>query len=144
MTIEINDNVFHDLCDSAAMAKEQCGIAVAMASAAVGYPISAEESLKQTAKAYFYVRWLTDTIEKIKRKRRRAMSYDFTAAVVFLENEVATTPEQLREEIWAAWCDISDIENKRNSKIVAAVKETLLTCADFIECITQSPHSPER
>lgn len=71
------------------------------------------------------------------------MSYDFTAAVDFLENEVETTPEQLLEEVWAAWCNISDIETKRNSKIVSAVKETLMTCADFIECIAQSPHSPE-
>ncbi len=62
--------------------------------------------------------------------------YDFTAASDFLQNEIGATPEQLREEIWAAWCNISDIENKRNRKVVEAIKETLLTCADFVKCIT--------
>lgn len=64
------------------------------------------------------------------------MSYDFTAASEFLQYEAETTPEQLGEEIWAAWCSISDIETKRNRKAVEAIKGTLLTCADFIERIT--------
>lgn len=63
------------------------------------------------------------------------MSYDFTAASEFLQNEIEVTPEQLREEIWTAWCNISDIENKRNHKVVEAIKDALLTCADFIERI---------
>ena len=50
------------------------------------------------------------------------MSYDFTAASEFLQNEIGATPEQLREEIWAAWYNITDIENKRNRKVVEAIK----------------------
>lgn len=64
------------------------------------------------------------------------MSYDFTAASEFLQYEAKATPEQFREEIWAAWCNISDIETKRNRKVVETIKDTLLTCADFIERIT--------
>ena len=63
------------------------------------------------------------------------MSYDFTAASEFLQNEIGATPEQLREEIWAAWCNITDIENKRNRKVVEAIKGTLLTCADLVQTI---------
>lgn len=63
------------------------------------------------------------------------MSYDFTAASEFLQHEANATPEQLSEEIWAAWCNISDIETRRNRKVVEAIKDTLLTCADFIERI---------
>lgn len=69
MTLEIDNSVFQDLRDSAELAKEQCGIAVATASDAVGYPDTAEESLKQTAKAYSYVRWLTDTIDKMLKEK---------------------------------------------------------------------------
>lgn len=65
MKIEIDNSTLEDLRESAELAKEQCGIAVATASDAIGYPDTAEECLKQTASAYSYVRWLTDTINKM-------------------------------------------------------------------------------
>lgn len=63
------------------------------------------------------------------------MTYDFTEADNFLRYEAQTTPEQMNEDIWAAWCNISDLETKRNRKVVEAIKDTLLTCADFFERI---------
>lgn len=63
-------------------------------------------------------------------------TYDFTAASDFLRYEADTTPEQLSKEVWAAWRNVSDIETRRNRKVAEAIRDTLLTCADFLERIT--------
>lgn len=64
------------------------------------------------------------------------MSYDFTAASDFLQNEIEATPEELYEEIVDAMATVSALENKRNRKAAHSIWDTLLTCADFIERIT--------
>lgn len=64
------------------------------------------------------------------------MSYDFTAASDFLQNEIEATPEQLYEEIVSAMATVAKLENKRNRKAAHSIWNTLLTCADFIERIT--------
>lgn len=64
------------------------------------------------------------------------MSYDFTEASDFLQNEACITPEELYEEIVGAMATVSRLENKRNRKAAHSIWDTLLTCADFIKCIT--------
>lgn len=63
------------------------------------------------------------------------MSYDFTKASDFLQNEVELTPEELYEEIVEAMATVSALENKHNRKATHSIWDTLLTCADFIERI---------
>ena len=63
--------------------------------------------------------------------------YDFTATSDFLELEAGITPNQLYDEIQDAMSDIDSLRNKRNEKKVSAIWHTLLTCADFLECITE-------
>lgn len=65
------------------------------------------------------------------------MSYDFTAASDFLQNEIEATPEQLLEEIRGAMCMVQDIEyDHGESEASQDIFSVLLTCADFIERIT--------
>lgn len=61
------------------------------------------------------------------------MSYDFTAASDFLNDEAGITPEELYEEIVDAMATVSALENKRNRKLVSSVWHTLLTCADMVQ-----------
>ena len=62
--------------------------------------------------------------------------YDFTNAVDFLVG-ARVTPEELYKEILEAMSDIDSLRNKRNGKKVSAIWHTLLTCADFLELITE-------
>ena len=65
------------------------------------------------------------------------MSYDFTAASDFLQNEIEATPEQFLEEIRGAICKVQDIEyDHGESEASQDIFSVLLTCADFIERIT--------
>ena len=63
--------------------------------------------------------------------------YDFTAASDFLELEAGITPDQLYAEVMEAMSDIDSLRNNRNGRKVSAIWHTLLTCADFLECITE-------
>ncbi len=65
MKLDIDESLIEDLRDAAQMSKEQCGIAVAAASDAVDEPETAEESLRQMAKAYSNVRWLSNIVGRI-------------------------------------------------------------------------------
>ncbi len=65
------------------------------------------------------------------------MSYDFTAASDFLQNEIEATPEQLLEEIRGAIGRVQDIEyDHGESEASQDIFSVLLTCADFVEHIT--------
>lgn len=68
------------------------------------------------------------------------MSYDFSDAADFLENEVCKTPEQFYKEVCIALNDLGRMERAKSSETRDEcfwnIYHTLLTCADFFEKVT--------
>lgn len=68
------------------------------------------------------------------------MSYDFSDAADFLENEVCKTPEQFYKEVCIALNDLGRMERAKSKETrdecLWNIYHTMLTCADFFERIT--------